>query len=74
MLPTPRPSRSGDQRNRGRLTVASATSGEEERTRSVAAFRRRTQRLKGHGAQERGSVAVFRDFNRHRSTQHVTNR
>jgi translation initiation factor IF-2 len=52
MLPTPRPSRSGDQRNRGRLTVASATSGEEERTRSVAAFRRRTQRLKGHGAQE----------------------
>ncbi|HTZ68561.1 MAG TPA: translation initiation factor IF-2 [Roseiarcus sp.] len=46
---TPRPSRSGEQRNRGRLTVASATSGEEERTRSVASFRRRTQRLKGHG-------------------------
>ena len=53
MLPTPRPApRAGDQRNRGRLTVASATAGEEERTRSVAAFRRRTQRLKGHGAQE----------------------
>ncbi len=52
MLPTPRPARSGDQRNRGRLTVTSATAGEEERTRSVAAFRRRTQRLKGHGAQE----------------------
>ncbi|MGD0639423.1 MAG: translation initiation factor IF-2 [Roseiarcus sp.] len=52
MLPTPRPARGGDQRNRGRLTVASATAGEEERTRSVAAFRRRTQRLKGHGAQE----------------------
>ncbi|HEY1941985.1 MAG TPA: translation initiation factor IF-2 [Roseiarcus sp.] len=52
MLPTPRPTRTGDQRNRGRLTVASATAGEEERTRSVAAFRRRTQRLKGHGAQE----------------------
>jgi len=52
MLPTPRPSRSGEQRNRGRLTVASATSGEEERMRSVAAFRRRTQRLKGHGQQE----------------------
>ena len=52
MLPTPRPARGGEQRNRGRLTVASATAGEEERTRSVAAFRRRTQRLKGHGAQE----------------------
>jgi translation initiation factor IF-2 len=52
MLPTPRPSRGAEQRNRGRLTVASATSGEEERMRSVAAFRRRTQRLKGHGQQE----------------------
>ena len=51
-LPTPRPARGGEQRNRGRLTVASATSGEEERTRSVAAFRRRTQRLKGHGQQD----------------------
>ncbi len=52
VVPTPRPARSGEQRNRGRLTVTSATSGEEERTRSVAAFRRRTQRLRGHGAQD----------------------
>ena len=52
VVPTPRPPRSGEQRNRGRLTVTSATSGEEERTRSVASFRRRTQRLKGHGAQD----------------------
>src|SRR5580693_123792 len=52
VVPTPRPARTGEQRNRGRLTVTSATSGEEERTRSVAAFRRRTQRLRGHGAQE----------------------
>ena len=52
VVPTPRPTRTGEQRNRGRLTVTSATSGEEERTRSVASFRRRTQRLKGHGAQE----------------------
>jgi translation initiation factor IF-2 len=52
IVPTPRPTRTGEQRNRGRLTVASATSGEEERTRSVASFRRRTQRLKGHGAQD----------------------
>jgi translation initiation factor IF-2 len=52
LVPTPRPARSGEQRNRGRLTVASATSGEDERTRSVASFRRRTQRLKGHGSQD----------------------
>jgi len=48
-LPTTRPPRGGDLRQRSRLTVATATSAEEERTRSVAAFRRRTQRLKGHG-------------------------
>jgi translation initiation factor IF-2 len=52
MLPTPRPPRSAEPRQRGRLTVATATSAEEERTRSVAAFRRRTQRLKGHGHAE----------------------
>jgi translation initiation factor IF-2 len=52
IVPTPRPPRGGEQRNRGRLTVTSATSGEEERIRSVAAFRRRTQRLKSHGAQD----------------------
>ena len=52
VVPTPRPARTGAERNRGRLTVTSATSGEEERTRSVAAFRRRTQRLRGHGAQD----------------------
>jgi len=43
-----RPARVGEQKNRGRLTVSSATGEEDERTRSVAAFRRRTQRLKGH--------------------------
>ena len=52
MLATPRPARSGAPRERGRLTVTTATSAEEERTRSVAAFRRRTQRLKGHGHAE----------------------
>src|SRR5579863_8276822 len=34
-----------DDKSRGRLTVANASNTEEERTRSVAAFRRRTQRL-----------------------------
>jgi translation initiation factor IF-2 len=52
IVPTPRPPRGGEQRNRGRLTVTSATSGEDERTRSVASFRRRTQRLKSHGGQD----------------------
>jgi len=52
MLPTPRPSRGAEQRSRGRLTVANATASEEERTRSVASFRRRTQRLKGAGMED----------------------
>ena len=50
-LPVTRPARGGEK-NRGRLTVATATSEQEDRTRSVAAFRRRTQRLKGSFANE----------------------
>ena len=34
-------------KSRGRLTVTNATEEQEERTRSVAAFRRRVQRMKG---------------------------
>jgi translation initiation factor IF-2 len=49
-LPT-RPSRGGEK-NRGRLTVTTATGGEDERTRSVASFRRRVQRLKGFGTND----------------------
>ena len=50
----PKPTRGAEQRNRGRLTVTSATSEEsaEDRTRSVASFRRRTQRLSGRMAQQ----------------------
>jgi translation initiation factor IF-2 len=44
----PRPVRGAEGKSRGRLTVANVTGEEEERTRSVAAFRRRVQRLKGH--------------------------
>jgi len=44
----PRPVRGTGGKSRGRLTVANVTGEEEERTRSVAAFRRRVQRLKGH--------------------------
>src|SRR5205085_8889986 len=42
------PKAPGGDRNRGRLTIATATGGEDERTRSVASFRRRMQRLTGH--------------------------
>src|SRR5690348_17403014 len=44
--------RGGAQKNRGRLTVVTALSADEVRERSVASFRRRTQRLKGHAADE----------------------
>ncbi|MEW9308088.1 translation initiation factor IF-2 [Labrys neptuniae] len=40
--------RTTEQKGRGRLTVTSATGDEDERTRSVASFRRRTQRMTGH--------------------------
>ncbi len=56
-VPTPRPTRSGPQKDRGRLTVASATSEEEERTRSVAAFRRRVQRMKGVVQEQKEKIA-----------------
>ncbi len=50
--PAPKPARSGAQKSRGRLTLVTALSADEERERSVAAFRRRVQRLKGHAADE----------------------
>ncbi len=50
--PAPRPARPTVQKQRGRLTLVTALSGDDERERSVAAFRRRTQRLKGHANDE----------------------
>src|SRR3954454_17250216 len=47
-----KPPRAGPQKSRGRLTLVTALSADEERERSVAAFRRRVQRLKGHAADE----------------------
>jgi translation initiation factor IF-2 len=53
VAPKPERTRTADDKRRGRLTVSAATSGEdEERTRSLASFRRRVQRLKGHAADE----------------------
>jgi translation initiation factor IF-2 len=46
---TPRP---GAEKQRGRLTVITALRADEVRERSVASFRRRTQRLKGHASNE----------------------
>src|SRR5438067_5841969 len=50
--PAPKPARGVGQKNRGRLTLVTALSADEERERSVAAFRRRVQRLKGHASDE----------------------
>jgi translation initiation factor IF-2 len=46
---TPRP---GGEKQRGRLTVITALRADEVRERSVASFRRRTQRLKGQTSNE----------------------
>jgi translation initiation factor IF-2 len=50
--PAPKPTRGGAEKRRGRLTLVTALTADEERERSVASFRRRTQRLKGHAANE----------------------
>jgi len=59
-VPTPRPTRGGPQKDRGRLTVSSATSEEEERTRSVASFKRRVQRLT-RGSQQEQKEKIARE-------------
>ena len=40
----------GPQKDRGRLTLVTALTADDVRERSIASFRRRTQRLKGHAA------------------------
>jgi translation initiation factor IF-2 len=40
------------QKQRGRLTLVTALNADDVRERSIASFRRRTQRLKGHAANE----------------------
>jgi len=47
--PTHKP---GPQKQRGRLTVVTALNADDVRERSIASFRRRTQRLKGHASNE----------------------
>jgi translation initiation factor IF-2 len=50
--PAPRAPRTALEKRRGRLTLVTAQSEQEERQRSDAAFRRRVQRLKRQGASE----------------------
>jgi len=46
--PAPKPARGAPNKQRGRLTLVTALNADEERERSVAAFRRRVQRMTGH--------------------------
>src|SRR5262249_12882410 len=46
--PVKAPARVGAPKQRGRLTLSTALNADEVRERSVASFRRRTQRMTGH--------------------------
>jgi translation initiation factor IF-2 len=55
--PAPKAPRSGGEKRRSRLTVVTALSADEERERSVAAFRRRVQRITGHRDEPKEKIA-----------------
>jgi translation initiation factor IF-2 len=55
--PPPRPTRTTEVKQRGRLTLTNALSSGEERQRSTASFRRRTQRITGHRDEPKEKVA-----------------
>ena len=48
--PAPRPSRSAPERRRGKLTITNALQSDRERSRSMAAFKRRMERQKKQAA------------------------
>ncbi len=58
--PAPKTPKAGEK-PRGRLTLSNATGGDDERTRSVAAFRRRVQRMTGHRASDAQKERVMRE-------------
>lgn len=58
--PAPKTPKTGEK-PRGRLTLSTATGDGEERTRSVAAFRRRVQRMTGHRASDVAKERVMRE-------------
>ncbi|BAF86018.1 initiation factor 2 protein [Azorhizobium caulinodans ORS 571] len=59
--PVKLPKSAGGEKHRGRLTVVTAQSGEEERQRSVASFRRRTQRMTGHRGMQESKEKIVRE-------------
>jgi translation initiation factor IF-2 len=52
VLPPKTTHKPAPQKQRGRLTVVTALTADDVRERSIASFRRRTQRLKGHASNE----------------------
>ena len=60
---TAKPARTlgGEEKRRGRLTVVTAFASEEERQRSVAAFRRRVQRITGHRPSDEPKEKIARE-------------
>jgi translation initiation factor IF-2 len=55
------PRAAGEERRRGRLTLVTALSGDEERQRSLASFRRRTQRISGHRPTDEPKEKIARE-------------
>jgi translation initiation factor IF-2 len=55
--PAPKAPRVGVEKRRGRLTVVTALTADEIRERSVASFRRRTQRMSGHRDEPKEKIA-----------------
>jgi len=52
VMPAKAPAKPTQQKQRGRLTLVTALNADDVRERSIASFRRRTQRLKGHASNE----------------------
>jgi len=58
----PKPVRTvGDEKRRGRLTLVTALSSDDERQRSIASFRRRTQRISGHRPTDEPKEKIARE-------------
>src|SRR5579863_4969762 len=51
-VPAPKANKAAAPKQRGRLTLVTALNADDVRERSIASFRRRTQRLKGHQSNE----------------------
>src|SRR6516164_1647939 len=56
----PKAAKPAPQKQRGRLTLVTALNADDVRERSIASFRRRTQRLKGHQSNEPKEKLVSR--------------